>query len=154
MRDAVFWLGRHRDRHQAGPLYLVALSMLAILGACGSSTSAVIRTAGLTGCQQAMVFGETGARVVGITPGADWSASSVGRGVADGADDVAVAADSPATGTPSLVRAHAARTQASASAAHPARFISPWRRRARILVPDPRKACPRHLRSPMRWCHL
>ena len=36
MRDAVFWLGRHRDRHQAHPPYLVALSMLAILGGCGS----------------------------------------------------------------------------------------------------------------------
>ena len=119
-----------------------------ILGARGSSTSAVIRTAGLTGCEQATVFGGTGARVVGTTPGADSSASWVGRVVADGADDVAVAASSPATGTPSLVRTHAASTQASASAAHPARFISPSRKRARIPVPDPRTACPRHLRSP------
>jgi hypothetical protein len=39
-----------------------------IRGACGSSTCAVIRTAGLIGCEQIVVFGGIGARVVGSTP--------------------------------------------------------------------------------------
>jgi hypothetical protein len=42
-----------------------------ILGACGSSTSAVIRTLGLIVCEHATVFGGTGARVVGTTPKVD-----------------------------------------------------------------------------------
>src|SRR5689334_20030639 len=42
-----------------------------ILGACGSSTSAVIRTLGLIGCEHATLFGGTGALVVGRTPYAD-----------------------------------------------------------------------------------
>jgi hypothetical protein len=42
-----------------------------ILGACGSSTSAVIRTLGSIVWEHATVFGGTGARVVGMTPYAD-----------------------------------------------------------------------------------
>ena len=61
-----------------------------ILGACGSSTSAVIRTVGLIDCEHATVFGGTGARVVGTTPYADSSLCCDGPGGADGADDTAV----------------------------------------------------------------
>ena len=47
------------------------LQMTVILGACGSSTSAVIRTLGSIVWEHATVFGGTGARVVGMTPYAD-----------------------------------------------------------------------------------
>jgi hypothetical protein len=126
-----------------------------ILGACGSSTAAVIRTLGLIVCEHATVFGGTGARVVGTTPYTDWSLCCVGCVVADGGDGVtAPGPPSPATGTPSLVRTHAAIRQASASAAHPTRFISLSRKPGRTLVPNPRTACRRRQRSPVRWCHL
>src|SRR5262249_39729213 len=59
-----------------------------ILGACGSSTSAVIRTLGFIVCEHTTVFGGTGARVVGATPYACWSPPGcVGVLVADGGDD-------------------------------------------------------------------
>src|SRR5215510_11171429 len=58
-----------------------------ILGACWSSTSAVIRTLGRIVCEHATVFGGTGARVVGTTPYADWSPPCR---VADGDDPTAL----------------------------------------------------------------
>src|ERR1700682_4268171 len=90
-----------------------------ILGACGSLTWAAIRTPGLIGCEQATVFGGTGALLVGTTPNAEGSDSCVGWLVADGADgadDAAVVPESAATGTPSLVRTAPAAHQASPSA--------------------------------------
>src|SRR5258705_2910975 len=57
-----------------------------ILGAAGSSTRAVIRTPGLIGCEQAMVFGGTGALLVGTTPNIDRSDSFVGSVLAHRAD--------------------------------------------------------------------
>src|SRR3954467_15805509 len=127
-----------------------------ILGACGSSTSAVIRTLGLMLCEHATVFGGTGARVVGTTPYAGWSPCCVGAAVADRGDNdvTAFGPASPATGTPSLVRTHAVSKHASASAAHPTRFISLSRNPALTLVPNPRTACRIRQRSPVRWCHL
>src|SRR6185312_7723063 len=55
-----------------------------ILGACGSSTSAVIRTVGVIVCEHATVFGGTGARVVGRPPYAEPSPGCAGPGAPTG----------------------------------------------------------------------
>jgi hypothetical protein len=59
-------------------------------GAFGSSTLTANPTGGLTGCEQVMVFGGTGIRVVGTTPCGDWSAWRVGAGFTDGGLDPTV----------------------------------------------------------------
>src|SRR5215207_8065504 len=93
-------------------------------GACGSSICAVIRTLGMIVWEHATVFGGTGARVVGTTPNED-SLCCGGRAVADGGVElIPPGRPSAATGTPSLVRTHAAIKHASASVANPARLIS------------------------------
>src|SRR5690242_19412455 len=120
-----------------------------ILGACGSSTSAVIRTLGSIVWEHTTLLAGTGTRVVGTTPKED-SVCGVGAVVVDG-DDGTTAAGPPgsATGTPSAVRAHAANRQASASVVSPMRFISLSRKPERTRVPSPRTACRRRQHSPV-----
>jgi hypothetical protein len=84
----------------------------------------------LIGCEQAMVFGGTGVRVVGTTPGGALSASWVGLVVADG-DDVLTprSAASPVTGTPLLVLTQAdtktAARHSGTNVVHRRGFINP-----------------------------
>ena len=95
-----------------------------ILGAAGSGTDAIRPMSGGGSAEQVVLPAGTGVRWVGRMPGSDRSVSGVGMALVDGAAD-SVVTPSAATGTPSLVLAHADSRHDSASTAHAARFISP-----------------------------
>src|SRR5712671_4399162 len=113
---------------------------IVIRGARGSSTPAVILTAGLIVRVQVAVLGGTGARDVGRTPNVDGSASCVGPVIVDGGDDaIPPGPASPATGTPSLVLTQAdtntAARQSRMNVVHRISFINPSRTPAQVPFP-------------------